>query len=363
MIPSFEAFMYPVLFLLKDGTPLKRDELRNRCALYMNFSKDELEERIKSNKKYKIVDRLQWATYYLLKAGYLHRPSPATDQITQKGLDLLTSGVSVIDRKVLRANSPEFCEFERITRESSKVREKAKKKAVAKNGTVALETSKRRGRIPQNNESSLFSIAEAPKVIAVSKKAESTANFSQDRTEYEMAIDGISSKCNELKDGGISELNDIINDFEKLLFRKLILNLFPKMGYATNFEDKELPIKLSHPISLSGWISVDELGLQKTFLVALNRVNEPVSQIDIQSMIGFLSENNIENSIYICTSGFTDEAKYYADKSKLNLILLDGEAIANIMMKFNIGVKTRYSVIIKDADEEYLFTRLAENSL
>lgn len=361
MIPSFEAFMYPVLFLLKDGSPLKRDELRNRCANYMNFSKEELDERIKSKKKYKIVDRLQWATYYLLKAGYIQRPSSATEQITQKGLALLSTGITYIDRKVLRTNSPEFNEFEKQTRESSKKREKNKKKTAKE--IVATGINKKESSKSKHVESNLFSIPETSKTTTVNLKAHISENLSLKKTEYEEVIDNISSKCAELKEGVVFELSDIINDFEKSLFRNLILSLFTKMGYATNFEDQNLLVELAQPSSLPGWILVDELGLHKTFLVALNNAKKPVSQIDIQSIIGFLSENNIKSSIYICTSGFTDEAKCYADKSKLNLILLDGEAIANLMLKFNLGVKTRYSAVIKEVDEEYLFTRLAEISL
>lgn len=94
MIPSFEEFLFPVLFVLMDGKPQHRDDLRESCVKYMGFSEEELRERINSGKKYKIVDRLQWATYYLQKAGLVFRPDHATDQITAEGKALIESGVT-----------------------------------------------------------------------------------------------------------------------------------------------------------------------------------------------------------------------------------------------------------------------------
>ena len=73
---------------------MKRGDLRIACEKYMGFTEEELQERINSGKKYKIVDRLQWATYYLLKAGLLARPDHATDQITEQGKFLVDSGVT-----------------------------------------------------------------------------------------------------------------------------------------------------------------------------------------------------------------------------------------------------------------------------
>lgn len=39
MIPSFEEFLYPVLYALQDGKPLKRDDLREACIKKWGFQK------------------------------------------------------------------------------------------------------------------------------------------------------------------------------------------------------------------------------------------------------------------------------------------------------------------------------------
>lgn len=120
MIPSFEQFMYPVLQVLKDGSPKQRNELRKACADFMGLTKEDLEEKILSNNKYKIVDRLQWATYYLLKAGLLTRPSKAVEQITPERIALLESGITEITRQYLRAHYEAVAQFEKKNQISSK---------------------------------------------------------------------------------------------------------------------------------------------------------------------------------------------------------------------------------------------------
>lgn len=149
MIPSFEHFLYPTLFLLRDGTPKKREELKNLCIEYMGFTNDELLEKISSGKKYKIVDRLQWATYYLLKSGLLCRPNKATDQITQEGIDLLNTGVTELNRQFLRDHYESFRLFEKQTRDA------------AKNRLIAKEVTNKKRKIESGkevNENSLFTI-------------------------------------------------------------------------------------------------------------------------------------------------------------------------------------------------------------
>lgn len=352
MIPSFENFLYPVLFLLKDGTARERDKLRDLCVNYMNFSEEELQERIQSGKKYKIVDRLQWATYYLSKAGLLSRPGKAVDQITNEGIKLLDTGVKSITRQYLRANYEEFREFEKQTRDAAKER-KIEKEQKSKKST------KRKTKQPTE----ITLLNEKEKEQEMNSKVDKTMNVEEIKrniSSFNEKIQLISQNVEVLKSGLVGELVDIISDFDNDTFRNLLLELIPQMGYSKDIEECILKANMNHDIAFSGFVNMDELGLNRFFVMAHNGIKEEISLIDIQSFIGILSSIGISKGVYITTSRFSHEAMSYHAQGTVRLVLVDGETLANLMIEYNIGVTTKKVFEIKDVDQEYLFTRLTQ---
>ena len=349
MIPNFEAFLFPVLYLLKEGSPMKRGDLRIACEKYMGFTEEELQERINSGKKYKIVDRLQWATYYLLKAGLLARPDHATDQITEEGKFLVDSGVTEINRQYLRKHYKSFRDFEIQTRESSKQRQAEK----------AAKTKSKPQRISVLKEVSIYG---AKKVVKVENEPiVHDIELSNAPITLDKKLSQIEEDITALTQGLINELKGIVNDFDKESFRCLLLELIPKMGYSSVFEDYDINAKMAHDIVLSGYFNIDEMGLNRFFVLAHNKTTEQISQIDVQSFIGALSSIGVNMGVYITTSAFSSEALAYQTNGSIRCVLIDGIALAKLMAKFNIGVVTRKTFEIKDVDQEYLFTRLTQS--
>lgn len=356
MIPSFEEFLFPVLFVLMDGKPQHRDDLRESCVKYMGFSEEELRERINSGKKYKIVDRLQWATYYLQKAGLVFRPDHATDQITAEGKALIDSGVTKISRQFLRENFEAYRVFEKQTRNAAKLRlqekkEKQKNKQDTKSIKKPNDSKKSIDKI-ENTEHNLFEID----------------NYSEDKTTLdfkpsmlESTINKISADCELLNKELISELKGIVNDFDKEALFKLLLDLLPRMGYSTNFVERKISAKMSCDIRLSGIVNIDELGLNRFFVIAHNNTEDEIDLVDVQSFVGDLSSIGISKGVYITTSEFSSEALSYQTHGAVRCILIGGEMLAKLMIKFNVGVVTRNVFEIKDVDQEYLFTRLTQS--
>ena len=356
MIPSFEKFLFPVLFVLMDGKPQQRDELRESCVKYMGFSEEELKERINSGKKYKIVDRLQWATYYLQKAGLVFRPDHATDQITAEGKALIESGVTKIDRQFLRENFEAYRVFEKQTREAAKRRLQEKKEEAQK---------KQRTKRTNNTKDSKKNIDE---IMTTEQNLFEIDNCSEDKpllefkpSMLENTINKISEDCEQLNKELISELKGIVNDFDKESLFKLLLDLLPRMGYSTNFEERKISAKMSHDIRLSGFVNIDELGLNRFFVIAHNNTGDEIDLVDVQSFVGVLSSIGMTTGVYITTSEFSSEALSYQTHGSVRCILIGGEMLAKLMIKFNVGVVTRNVFEIKDVDQEYLFTRLTQS--
>lgn len=348
MIPSFEEFLFPVLFALQNGNPLKREELKEACVKYMGLSSEDLQEKISSGKRYKIVDRLQWATYYLLKSGLLCRPNPATEMITNEGLNLVQSGVTKINRQFLRAHYETFREFEYQTREAAKLRSKNKK-----------NTKKKKKMEKKGYNTDLFQQDTTP--IPNNIKLEESKDYTPVKfgmTAFEESLNKILEQFEILNDGLVTELINIINDFDTESFRCLLLELFPHMGYASLFEERNLNAKIGHDVKLSGLLNIDELGMNRFFVLAHNKTTEEISLSDVQAFIGALSNIGITSGVYITTSKFSSDALAYQNQGAVRCVLVDGQKLAKLMIKFNIGVVTRKTFEVKEVDQEYLFTRL-----
>lgn len=351
MIPKDEKFMYPVLCILKDGSPRHRDELRKECAKIMHLTEQDLEERISSNRKYKIVDRLQWSTNYLLRAGLVTRPQPGVEQITDAGIALLNTGITDITRQFLREHYASYALFEKETREAFKQRSKSKKDINDKDEQV----------MNQEDASLDNDILESVTYNDYEVEDEKPHNDEQGSLSYiEEKESSISEEIELLREGLIEELVGIINDFDRDSFKNLLLELIPRIGYSSVFEEYNIDAKFSHDVELSGFVNIDELGLNKFFLAAHNKIEEDINLIDVQSFIGAISSLGISNGVYITTSKFSEEAKLLKTHGAVRVILLDGREIAKLMIKFNIGVKTRKTFEIKDVDQEYLFTHLTQ---
>lgn len=357
MIPSFEHFLYPTLFLLRDGVPKRRNELKELCIGFMGFTRKELQERISSGKKYKIVDRLQWATYYLLKAGLLCRPSKGTDQITSEGIELLNSGVKDLNRQFLREHYESFRIFEKQTRDAAQERLKAKQK-----GRNQKTESKLKSEVDTDEKLLLKANNTSPidSAIDINSREKNLALLNI-HSEFELKVCKITNEVEDLTNSLIQELVGIINDFDSESFENLLKELMPRMGYSSVFEKFELPINFSHKVTASGIVNIDELGLSRFLFVAHNGITEAVNEKDVQSFIGYLSTCRLSKGIYFTTSCFSQEALDVLNDGAVKVILIDGTSLAKLMIKFNLGVVTRETFEVKDVNHEYLFTHLSHS--
>lgn len=356
MIPSFEVFFFPVLNILGDGKPWHRDALRDACAKYMGFSEEDLQERVNSGLKLKITDRLHWSTFYLIKAGLLMRVDKATEQITEAGKELLAQGIDSLNRQYLREHYQAYRYFEQETREASKRRElmkranklkanaqKQSKKAVNESNDLVADTS--------------TEIVKEKEVVLYKKTAKMQVQTVETR------LSAIHQEVEDLTNGLIDELKGIVSSFDKQEFKNLLLELFPKMGYSSQWEDCALKAKMEHAVNLSGFLNFDELGLNKIFVIAHNNPDEEISSLDVQSFIGTLTSLAISHGLYITTSTFSAEAiEWQLMSSSTRCVLIDGVSLAKLMIKYNIGVVVRKVFEVKDVDTEYLFTHLSRSS-
>ena len=214
MVPKFEYFILPYLKFLSDGNPHTLKELADHIADVLNLSMEDREERTKRGSFTKLYDRTQWSGTYLRKALLTESIGRGKYIITKRGLDLLATNPSYIDRALL-SQYPEFVDF-----------------------------SKKRNSQDGTDEPSIIDDGE-------------TTPFELMETSYR-----------ELRDALVNDLLAEIKSKSPQFFEHLVIKLLVAMGYGGSFEDAANVTKYSHDEGIDGVIKEDKLGLDSIYVQA-----------------------------------------------------------------------------------------------
>lgn len=151
-----------------------------------------------------------------------------------------------------------------------------------------------------------------------------------------------------------SNLVDDILDGLKLVsprrFEQIVVNLLEKMGYGEG-----RVVGRSGDGGIDGIINQDLLGLEKVYVQA-KRWEGNVGTGPIYSFGGSLGAQGASKGVFITTSRFSSNARQVAQdiSARGNLIrLIDGQELACLMIRYNVGVVTETTYEIKKLDENF----------
>jgi plasmid stabilization system protein ParE len=104
-----------------------------------------------------------------------------------------------------------------------------------------------------------------------------------------------------------------------------------------------------------GLIRGDELGLDRLYLQA--KRYQPTNKVGvdtIRSFAGALDDHGADKGIMITTSAYSPDAIAYAKRNqRKRIILIDGEALTDLMIRFNVGVRLQQTYELKRIDQDY----------
>lgn len=298
MIPAFDAFMYPILNLLKDGEERTNKEVQKEMALQFELKDDDLQETTgKGSNKFQA--NVNWALTFLYQAGLLSKPKKGHHVISKKGLDYLSEGITSISEK---------------------------------------ELVKRFG---NDNPKFFFSNGD--------KKQTKSDTQETPETPEEM----IHAAANKLNEALITELLDKVKSIDPKDFEHLVVQLLVKMGYGGSIEDAASVTKFSNDEGIDGIIKEDVLGLDSIYIQAKRYTSGSVQRPEIQAFVGALSPKHAKKGVFITTSTFTPNAIEYAKAAEARIILVDGRLLCKYMIQYGLGVTTREVIEIKSIDSDY----------
>ncbi len=148
------------------------------------------------------------------------------------------------------------------------------------------------------------------------------------------------------------ELLQKIKDNSPDFFEQLVLNLLVEMGYGGSQADVEA-VGRSGDGGIDGIIKQDPLGLDIVYVQAKRwEYNVPVKEI--RDFTGALASKGARKGIFITTSGFAKPAKKFAcNMTTKKVILIDGEQLVQLMIKYDVGVSKGDTYQTKQIDLEY----------
>jgi restriction system protein len=299
-IPDYQTLMRPVLVSASNG-PIPIKQCVEEISNHFNLSSEEREELIPSGKQATIANRVHWASTYMVKAGLLERPKRGIIQATERGKLVLQQHPERIDNAVLL----KFKEF-RAFREHSK--------------------------IDTGHSTQIGALLPA--------ESEATPEERIDNAFQEMNV--------ALRD----ELLTRIMNSEPVFFEQLIIDLMLAMGYGGSGSSQHLG--KSHDGGIDGIINEDPLGLDIVFLQAKRYAPGNVIGVDkIREFAGSLDEKGAVKGVFVTTSHFAQQAKVYAERSPKRLILIDGEELSRLMVRYGVGVRAFRTVELKKIDLDY----------
>jgi restriction system protein len=292
-MPKFHQTMLPILKVLAHGNEQKTGDLPDQILKQglIHLTDEELAEKTKSGDS-RFHDRVWWGGTYLKQGKFIERPARGTIKITQKGLDYLKTNPQEMTLQWLKQDE-DYTSY-----------------------------------VPQRSKNSVKAEAD-------------TEDLSPD--------DLIEKGFADLEESLKKELLDKLHESNPYYFEKLVLKLFKKMGYG-DFEETSK----SRDGGIDGIINQDQLGIERIYIQAKryaieNRVREP----EIRNFIGAMS-GDVSKGIFVTTSFFDAAAvKKAKDARNHKIILIDGDELVSLMIKYNIGVQTRTVYEVKEVDEDF----------
>lgn len=300
--PTWEQYLVPSLRVLSDGQVHRARQVVDAAADLLGVTAEQRRIRIPSGQE-QYHNRGNWALSALARSAAVERPARGLYRISESGRRLLADHPEGVNEKHLRALQGE-------------------------------ERASHRGRALslQNQEEAMITGEEASALDPDEQIAAGVARINGDVAD-QLLIRFMAQ--------------------EPVFFEQAVLDLLIAMGYG-GAEGSATRTQLSHDGGIDGIVDQDALGLSRIYVQAKryaadNIIGRPV----IQAFVGALAGNQASQGVFITTSRFSADAVAYAEQVPTRIILIDGDRLTRLMIRYAVGVQVKRTVQIVEVDEDF----------
>ena len=306
-VPDYQSLMLPVL-----QASFER-EVRIRAVVeqladQLGLTLEERNELLPSGKQTIFANRVHWAKTYLAQAGLIENTRRGHFKITSRGQQALDARPSKIDNVFLG----QFEEFQQF---------------------------KKRARASQTETPEAQADAEEKAFVNETETPDESVRRAHKQIDAALAQD----------------LLDRVRAAPPEFFERLIVNLLLSMGYGgSNTEKAGRTLGRSGDDGVDGVIDQDALGLDRVYIQAKRyAAGNNIGSGAIRDFFGSLDRHKATKGLFVTTSTFSLSAKETADFLSKRIVLIDGDQLAALMVRQNIGCRVEDTLYIKKIDEDF----------
>lgn len=269
-----------------------------RLADRFKLTPEQRAELLPSKRQTTFANRVHWAKSYLGKAGLIRLTKRGHFEITSTGLEVLASKPTEIDINFLK-RFPDFLALREFS-----------------------------------SEPPAGPLGQAESDLTPDEQMRQA----RDRIEADLAQDILSK----------------IAASSPEFFEKVVVKLLTAMGYGGSVTDAGRALGRSGDGGVDGVIDEDALGLDRIYVQAKRyKDGNPVGPGAIRDFFGALDQFKANKGLFVTTSKFSSTATATAGGLSKRIVLIDGQMLARLMIRYEVGCRIEEQLFIKKLDEEF----------
>jgi restriction system protein len=136
-------------------------------------------------------------------------------------------------------------------------------------------------------------------------------------------------------------------------FEQSVVDLLIAMGYG-GAESRVKRLGKTNDGGVDGVIDQDALGLTRVYVQAKRYApGNSVGRPEVQGFVGALADKNASQGVFVTTSTFSVGALEYVEKIPNRIVLIDGSRLADLMIRYRVGVQVKSTYDVVEVDEDY----------
>ena len=184
----------------------------------------------------------------------------------------------------------------------------------------------------------------------------------QRRTRKPVGAGDLSETPEEELDRKVGQLNAALETDLLLRVRtaspafleRVVVDLLRKMGYGGGDVARSRVTGGTGDGGIDGTIREDALGLDEVYVQAKKyAAGNNVGEGHLRDFAGAIDAAGTTKGVCVTTANFTQSARDYVRRSPKRIVLIDGEELARLMVRYGVGVRTRISYEVRLIDEDY----------
>ena len=82
-------------------------------------------------------------------------------------------------------------------------------------------------------------------------------------------------------------------------------------------------------------------------------VSTGLGEPEIRGFAGSLGAVKANKGVFVTTSRFTRSAHDFVVRTPNKIVLIDGDTLASLMIRYGVGVRTEQTILVRKVDEDF----------